>query len=191
MVKGNCSMDGCLKPLKARGLCGGHYSSERRAGRLALIERPPMEQRFWSRVDRRSPDECWPWVGYLNSNGYGIWKERPGRGQRARPASRLAFYFTHGYYPPVVRHKCDNPPCCNPAHLEPGTQVDNLADMTARGRSTRGVRNPAAKLTEAQVREVRRRLADGERNGDISHAMGISRNRVYEIRTGKVWSHVA
>lgn len=55
-------------------------------------------------------------------------------------AHRLAFFEVFGWWPPVVRHTCDNPPCVNIWHLLPGTQADNVRDMVERGR--RGVTAP-------------------------------------------------
>ncbi len=50
-------------------------------------------------------------------------------------AHRLSFYLHHGYWPNVCRHRCDNPGCYNPYHLEDGTHADNVADRVARGRT--------------------------------------------------------
>ncbi len=96
-------------------------------------KRRPLAERFNEKLDKRGPDDCWPWLGSL-VDGYGQLKYE-GRPVRA---SRISFLLANGYLPPVVRHKCDNPPCCNPAHLEPGTIADNHRDMQERGRTPRG-----------------------------------------------------
>lgn len=92
--------------------------------------------RFWSKVDRRGPDECWPWQERSrNEHGYGIF--HVGAMGKVQKAHRVAYELATGVKltPEVkIRHSCDNPPCCNPAHLLPGTQADNLADMHRRGR---------------------------------------------------------
>jgi hypothetical protein len=97
----------------------------------------PLAERLWSRVDIRTPDECWPWTGATNDHGYGVLglakDDRTGPGKMAR-AHRVAFFVTYGYWPGVGRHVCDAPACCNPRHVLHGTQADNLADMWARGR---------------------------------------------------------
>lgn len=97
------------------------------------IELPAdAKEAFWSLVDRRDPDECWPWTGNRNGAGYG----RFSFAGRRVIASRAAWYFAHGTQPTLfVCHSCDNPPCCNPAHLWLGTSFDNLQDMAAKGRS--------------------------------------------------------
>jgi hypothetical protein len=87
---------------------------------------------------------------------------------------RLAYRLTHGDIPDgmLVCHTCDNPPCCNPAHLWLGTNADNSADMSRKGRASRagnpwglGARRgsdaPNAKLTDEQVLEARSKYASG------------------------------
>ncbi len=93
----------------------------------------PLEDRFWSKVDKRGPDECWPWKADLTSNGYGAFKLATGKKVRAH---RFAWELTHGPIPPGMSacHKCDNPPCCNPGHLFLGTNADNTHDAQKKGR---------------------------------------------------------
>jgi HNH endonuclease len=94
---------------------------------------------FWARIDIRGPDECWPWKAgkRMSAEGrnYGV-AFFEGRHEQAH---RVAFRLTHGYWPSNGRHSCDNPPCCNPAHILDGTHADNMNDKVARGR-TRGGR---------------------------------------------------
>lgn len=87
--------------------------------------------RVWSRVDVRGPDECWPWIGS---------RLRDGRGRfhwmgRSMTAPRIIWAIVNGLVPPphlFVCHACDNPPCCNPAHLWLGTNSQNLRDASAK-----------------------------------------------------------
>jgi hypothetical protein len=98
--------------------------------------------RFWEKVDRRGPNECWPFIGYCEPRGYGRFS--PLGGERTRQAHRVAWELGHGREIPksdveiVVMHSCDNPPCCNPAHLSLGTDAENQADCVAKGRKSRG-----------------------------------------------------
>jgi hypothetical protein len=91
-----------------------------------------------------TPDGCWEWNGSRNKQGYGQ-ITRHALMKRPIATHRLAFYLTHGFWPPVVMHKCDNPPCCNPAHLLEGTIQKNNADMANK---MRAVKPPTKKWCE-------------------------------------------
>lgn len=99
-----------------------------------------FSRRFWGYVDTRAgATACWPWKASLDSSGYG----KVSYMGRSVTAHRVARAMSAGGVKPgdVVRHTCDNPKCCNPAHLLVGTQFDNIADRQARGRQARGPRN--------------------------------------------------
>lgn len=87
--------------------------------------------RFWSKADRRGPDECWEWKACRTTKrgGYGQFRVTLAPGKNVVLYSHRAAYEATFGAPPVglLRHKCDNPPCCNPAHLIPGTHADNTA----------------------------------------------------------------
>lgn len=94
---------------------------------------PPLQTRFWSKVARGSADACWPFHGVRDRKGYGRFHMKS---QGACLAHRVAWELVNGPAPKdrCVMHECDNPPCCNPAHLRLGTDADNKADMLAKGR---------------------------------------------------------
>jgi hypothetical protein len=86
--------------------------------------------RFWKKVSIGTPDQCWEWQGSRRGDSYGQLYVA----YKHRAAHRFSFFMANYYYPPVVRHKCDNRVCVNPHHLEGGTQTDNMRDVVERGR---------------------------------------------------------
>lgn len=107
--------------------------------RPSRIRRSDPVERFWCKVNQRGPSECWEWQGTRSTRGYGLFSYN-GRSVRAH---RFAYEHRVGPIPAgaEIRHRCDNPPCCNPAHLEVGTHDENMADMVERKRSASGSRN--------------------------------------------------
>jgi hypothetical protein len=157
-----------------------------RCGRAAQ----PMksrEERFWLKVDRRSPDECWPWRGQKSTvMGHGLLKSGP-RGQvRQEGAHRVSWELHNGPIPEGknICHTCDNPPCVNPSHLYPGTDTENMRDRDTRGR------HGGAKLTPRDVRAIRARRALGERCLTIATDYGISEGQVSMAARRLSYKHV-
>lgn len=95
----------------------------------------PLEIRYWAKVDKRGPDECWPWVAYRHGAGYGRINRGPAKAGQVF-AHRVSWEIHYGSIPDglYVLHRCDNPPCQNPAHLFVGTTADNMRDKVAKGR---------------------------------------------------------
>jgi hypothetical protein len=99
-----------------------------------------LAERFWAKVDRRLPSECWNWTGGKLKKGYGAFWVRRGFGRHngsMQTASRWAYRLSTGEIPDemCVLHRCDNTACCNPAHLFLGSVVENNADRDAKGRA--------------------------------------------------------
>ncbi len=89
----------------------------------------------------------------------------------------------------IVRHKCDNHNCINPAHMEVGTHADNMWDMVSRNRSTLGEKNPASKLTTAEVNEIKE-LRGSLSITKIAEKYNISVTQVWRVWTGENWKEV-
>lgn len=140
-----------------------------------------VEERFWDKINVQGFDECWPWLEGGDQEGYGhFWvrageldlpfdTRRPDGSKGAvRRACRVAFRLIHGFWPEYSLHGCDNPSCCNaqnPEHVHEGTSSDNAREMFARNRQAvrmrSGESNYRARLTNAQVADIRLRYATG------------------------------
>ena len=103
-------------------------------------------------------DSCWPYIGKRwHKDGYGY----PKRNQKPMLAHRWS--YEHHYdvlLTPaiIIRHTCDNPACCNPLHLLPGTQADNVRDAVSRNRMRT---NPTRMFTQKQLKEFKNLRAAG------------------------------
>lgn len=193
-IKGSstaCAVGTCDRLVRRNGLCEMHGARLKRTGTTDDPPKKTLADRFWEKVDRRGPDECWPWTKATNEHGYGVMRPE---GQRSGPTVRahrvslmLAGVDIDGL---VIRHSCDNPPCVNPAHLSVGTEADNSADMVARDRHARGSRSGTSKLTEHQVIAIRARCAAGEMHRVVATDFGVSRPTITGIVNGKTWRHV-
>lgn len=145
----------------------------------------PIEK-FWSRVDKRGADECWPWKGSFDKDGYGqIWDGLAKKMKRAHTMSaELHLGERNGR---LVCHSCDNPSCSNPAHLFFGTQQDNMADKVSKNRHAKGESQGHSKLTEAQVAEIRQRRSDSYKQ--LCDEFNLAPSTVYRIWHGQAWAH--
>lgn len=156
---------------------------------------PAHADRFWQSVDMRGPDECWPWKGGTNGHGYGAC----GYANRRSNASRVAYIMAHGEpetIGKVVCHRCDNPICCNPAHLWLGTHGDNVRDCVRKGRQRlkfgAAHHRSTAKLTPVQVLEVRALHRNKKLTySEIGRIYGVHNTTIRSMVIGESWKHVA
>lgn len=155
-----------------------------------MIGRPPVpiEHRFWKKVLIPSAKACWLWQGAKDDDGYGFIKRRDGVQYRAH---RLSYEMHQGWISPgyFVCHHCDNPSCVNPNHLFAGSHADNTRDMIAKNRQPRlcGEKNAMAKLTDAQVIQIRR---DQRSHVDIAKDFPVSASQIKHIQSGRCWKHL-
>lgn len=150
--------------------------------------RGSLSQRFEKKFVRGEEHECWLWNAYRIKKGYG----RIGAGPAAAGvllAHRVAYELTKGPIPNGfdVLHRCDNPPCVNPAHLFLGTNYDNMLDRDMKGRVAKGEYNGHAKLNRDQVRYIR---AMPGAHSSIAKEIGIARQTVGKIKSRKRWGHL-
>lgn len=140
--------------------------------------------------ERRVTDTgCIEWLGPLDVNGYGAMAFK-GKNLKSH---RVAYELSHTHAPGalVVRHRCDNPPCVNPEHLELGTQVDNMRDMIERGRNRKGEECSYSRLTDQKVREIRSRYIPRKVSQQaLADEYGVSREMIRDIVLRRKWAHV-
>ena len=172
-----------------------------------VYTRKPLADRFWAKVDLNGPmcarlgSRCWLWTAKAHHDfGYGMITVVDGV---TIGAHRAAWIVTHGPIAlgVVIRHACDNPPCCNPDHLLAGTQRDNNADRDARGRHARGAKcipkkhmngsaGPFSKLTAADVLVIRARRSAGETLGSLGAEFRVTKQTIAAIEKRKNWRHI-
>lgn len=155
--------------------------------------------RFWAKVAKTGPDDCWLWTAATAPNGYGVVRIKFGKWlYKNCPAHSLARYLSTGVWPAGLDtcHSCDHPPCCNPSHLWLGTPTDNAADMIGKGRHhngprPRGVEQWRAAFTEADIIAIRRDYAAGgvtlQQIADNKH---VTKHCIHCIVRRKTWAHV-
>ncbi len=178
----NCSTSACPRPLRCKGLCEACYRKQRRTP-----YRKTTEERYEAKVDRSAgTDGCHPWTASRNVFGYGLFGH-----DGETLAARWAYRHYVGPLAPgeVIRHTCDNRACQNRAHWLKGTQYQNIMDAVERSRQHRpaGERNVKAKLTAAQVRDIR---ASELSATDLMAKYGVSRPTISSVRVRKTWRHI-
>lgn len=171
---------------------------------VAALRTRSAEERFWSKVQKCEGDGCWVWTAAIFNTGYGSFHSVPG--QSSVTAHRFSFELANG---PItdgrfVCHHCDNRPCVRPDHLFLGTQKENIADASSKGRLLTGDRHPwrrraglvrrgeavpSHKLTAADVHEIRA-LAEIHSAISIANRFGVSDSAIRDIITGRTWQHI-
>lgn len=144
----------------------------------------PIEDRFWLKVNQRSPSECWEWTGVKDGGGYGTFS--PTWGTSPQRAHRFSWELVNGPIPDglVMRHLCNNPSCVNPFHLKPGTQRENIIDKSYAGTQYK------QKLSVDDVLTIREMHGEGYTYRELADASGVSAHHVGEICKGRAWVHL-
>ncbi len=164
-----------------------------------------VEERFEEKVDRSEhPRGCVLWTGGVDSFGYGNFWD----GARVVKAHRFALEKKQGKLSPglCALHKCDTPRCVNDEHLYAGTKQQNALDREDRNRGnhpvgdahharhiegySQGQKNGRAKITEKDVRAMRKAHRNGARGADLAREYKLTKTTVSYILRGKLWSHV-
>jgi len=166
-------------------------AAERRGwGAIDVWEPARLQARILANIEPDTNGGCWLWTGTLHQNGYG----EMGIGQRLHNrAHRVSFSVFRGAIPEgaLVLHRCDVRACCNPSHLFLGSSTDNVRDMISKGRvrykPVRGSENTNARLTDAQVVEIR---TSPESSYALAERLPVTASMVRRIRRGQAWASV-
>lgn len=151
-----------------------------------------LKERMRLKVSRSNAANCWPLTGYKTRFGHG----QVGAGGTLFYTHRVAWEMANG---PIgegmcICHKCDNPACCNPAHLFVGTQADNVRDCHSKRRTVHfvapnsfpsGERSHLAKITNDQARSIIDRVNAGERRALVASEFGITVSSISKMLLGK------
>ena len=167
----------------------------------------PIEIRFWPKVDKRLPNECWNWKAAMHKpTGYGKFG-RTGKNRGWVNAHRASYEIHFGLIPEglCVCHTCDNRRCVNPSHLFLGTHLENMQDCHQKlryatgnrhglrkhpHRCAKGEKHYKSKLTENDIRTIRKMAESGTPKNFIARQFGLNPATVRPIINRKTWKHV-
>lgn len=153
----------------------------------------PLRERFLSHV--KVTQSCWLWEGSKSHGGYGFIRVNG----ETMQTHRVSYQLFKGEIPEglFVLHTCDVPACVNPSHLKLGTHQDNMADMMSKGRQAKGEdiakkisgeNSPSAKLTRAQVEEIRRLVEqEGKTQLEVANRYGLRQSTISNIILRITW----
>lgn len=151
---------------------------------------PTLEERFWTKVDRRGSDECWEWqAAVFSTSGYGQFRH----GGSSTTAHRVAYILAKGEIPQrCVCHTCDNRLCVNPQHLFAGTQRDNMQDASRKGRplGARGEQNHFAKLKATHIPFIRELTRRGMTYRELARSCDVHYRTIERVCRRKTWKHI-
>lgn len=185
----HCGAESRTRSIRTR------YCSKACAG-AARRARAPLATRLIAKVQHGDPDECWPWTGARTRDGYGSISRGDGT-TRSMLTHRAAYLIANGELPADIEvcHSCDNPPCCNPAHLFSGTHTVNMRDAKDKGRMigpgrARETRNGGNKYSPETIQLVRA-LGGTMSQQRIADQIGMGQSHVSRILRRKNWQTLA
>ena len=213
MIEHICSVQDCVQHVHVRGLCCGHYQKLNKYGSATFALKKYCRCcgdqfdpegtnrtfcsdrcRFLDKVDKSKgfgPEgNCWRWNGSHDENGYGHFRLR----DTVEKAHRASFRLLVEHEPAslFVCHRCDNPGCVNPSHLFLATNAGNMTDRNLKGRLAYGDRNSwlsrGSYLTEERVVEIRK--GPRSRTQELMEKWNVSESAIRCAGSGHSWQHL-
>jgi hypothetical protein len=194
-----CSVIDCDARAVAGSLCSKHHHRFVRYGDPMYINPRrivgSLRASFEAKYEVCERTGCWNWRAGVNNSGYGMMAPT----EWGTLAHRISYGLHVGPIPKgkgphgtCVCHRCDNRLCVNPEHLFLGSNADNIADRDKKGRQVtlRGAKNVNAKLTDADVIEIRAMFESGAMLREVSERFSISKANASDIKRGRIWAHV-
>lgn len=181
-----CSIEGCTRPLRARGWCATHYWRWQHHGdpNHRRTTRPVQWIKDHAR-DEQGDCLIWP---FGCSEGYA---EIRFRGKNTY-ASRVMCEEAHGQPPngASALHSCGNGhlACVHPKHLYWGTQSQNMRDRVEHAISKNRRISPNSVLTAEEVTEIRRCYKDGASRKALAERFLVSVSAIDDIFSGRTWA---
>lgn len=157
-----------------------------------VLFRPSVDQ-LWGRVKIGTEQDCWPWIGSTDRDGYGRLLIQRQYKRKQFLAHRVAWWFATGEYPPedkLVCHTCDNPPCVNFNHLWLGDTYENTADCVSKNRQTHGIRNGRAILDINKVNTIRE-LRKTTTLKELARKFGVTQSTIEAVIYERNWKNAA
>lgn len=180
----------CNKSFLARNTQVGKYCSQKCRG-IGVNKPIPVEDRIYKFIDKKEENDCWNFLGFKNSDGYGIIGTSSGKSEGAH---RVIYRIEKGEIPigNVIMHTCDNPSCCNPNHLILGSQHENIIDMTTKNRGVyqKGEDSHLSKLSQNQVIEIRNKYTGlrGQKS-KLAKEYNVRPSTITNILSRKTWKN--
>jgi len=157
----------------------------------------PIIDKFFQNIrpPNNEVDDCWEWIGALNTDGYGMFNITINNKLRRIRAHRFSYEIHVGPIPNglSICHRCDNPICVNPEHLFPGTLIENNKDRDSKMRHTHGSRNYNAVLNEENIKEIINGTLNGKYksiNDILTVYNKVKRGAINHIINEYRWLHV-
>lgn len=189
-----CLVDGCDRPVHAKGCCDMHYRRFLKFGdpsagpAFRSTGRNEALEFFKNTVLTYEADDCLLWPYAKGKHGHGTFKYK----NRMQPVHRVLCKMRHGL-PPTRKHhaahNCGVSSCVNYRHIRWATAKENAADKLIHGTDARGEKHPAASLTDDEVCEILS-LRGTASQVEIAQRFNVPFYTISNIFVGKTWKHL-